>query len=65
MSNNASNGLHITPLTMAIASVLWMVLFALVAWNLSTTVELARSMNNLPTQVADHEQRLRTLEAKK
>ena len=57
-----SNALHITPLTMAVASVLWAVLFALMAWNLTTTVEMARSMNNIHTQVADHETRIRNLE---
>jgi hypothetical protein len=65
MSNNTSTGLQITPLVMAICSALWLVLFALVAWNLSTTVELAKSMNNLPQTVQDHEQRIRVLEAKK
>jgi hypothetical protein len=54
--------LQITPLTMAVASVLWAVLFALMAWNLTTTVSMARAMNNIPEQVQDHEQRIRVLE---
>lgn len=58
------DGYHITPLTMVVAGLLWAVLFALVAWNLTTTVSLAKAMNNLPDQVADHEQRLRVLERK-
>lgn len=65
MSNSASNGLQITPLVMAVCGTLWAVLFALMAWNLTTTVEMARDMNNLPQQVADHEERIRTLERAK
>lgn len=65
MSNTSGNGLQITPLVMAICTVLWGVLFALMAWNLTTTVEMARSMSNVPDQVADHEQRIRKLEADK
>ncbi len=64
MASSNDNGLHITPLTMAVCGALWAVLFALMAWNLTTTVSLARTMNNLPEQVADHEQRLRALEHK-
>lgn len=59
-----SKGFQITPLVMAVCGVLWAVLFALMAWNLTTTVDMARSMNSLPQQVADHEARLRTLERK-
>jgi hypothetical protein len=59
---SSRNGLQITPLTMAVASVLWAVLFALMAWNLTTTVSMARAMNNIPEQVQDHEQRIRVLE---
>jgi len=62
MSNSASSGLHITPLTMAICGVLWAVLFSLMAWNLAATVDMAKAMNSLPQQVADHEQRIRDLE---
>lgn len=62
MGNLRQDGLHITPLTMAVCGVLWAVLFALMAWNLSATVEMAKAMNNLPQQVADHEQRIRALE---
>ena len=62
MSNVRTDGLHITPLTMAVCGVLWGVLFALMAWNLAATVEMAKAMNNLPAQVADHEQRIRQLE---
>lgn len=65
MNINNSNGMQITPLVMAICGALWLVMFSLVAWNLSTTVELAKSMNNLPQQVHDLEQRTRALEAKK
>lgn len=65
MSNTSGNGLQITPLVMGVCGLLWAVLFALMAWNLTTTVEMARDMNNLPSQVADHEQRIRTLEATK
>ncbi len=64
MGNSSTSGLQITPLVMAVCSVLWAVLFALMAWNLTTTVDMARAMNNLPNQVADHEQRIRTLEMK-
>lgn len=62
MSNQSSTGLNITPLVMAVCGVLWTVLFALVAWNLSATVDMAKSMNSLPDQVRDHETRIRTLE---
>lgn len=65
MAITNNNGLQITPLVMAVCGVLWTVLFALIAWNLNITFEMARSMNNLPAQVADHEQRIRTLEANK
>jgi hypothetical protein len=62
VGNQSSTGLHITPLTMAVCGVLWAVLFSLMAWNLAATVEMAKAMNNLPAQVADHEQRIRALE---
>lgn len=61
---SSGDGLKITPLVMAICSALWLVLFSLMAWNLMTTVEMARAMNNIPAQVADHEQRIRDLERK-
>ncbi len=64
MGNSTSAGLHITPLTMAVASLLWAVLFALIAWNLTTTVALSKAMNHLPEQVHDHELRIRDLERK-
>jgi hypothetical protein len=64
MASHNDNGLHITPLTMAVCGVLWAVLFALMAWNLTTTVSMAKAMNNLPEQVRDHEDRLRALERK-
>lgn len=62
MANSTSTGLQITPLFMALAGALWAVLFALMAWNLTKTVELAQTMNNLPSQVQDHEVRIRALE---
>lgn len=63
MSNsNISNGLQITPLVVIVTGALWAIVVALLTWNLKTTVELAGMMNNLPQQVADHEQRLRKLE---
>ncbi len=61
---SSGDGLKITPLVMAVCSLLWAVLFALMAWNLSTTVEMAKAMNSIPQQIADHEQRLRALERK-
>jgi hypothetical protein len=62
MGNELNRGLQITPLVMAVCGTLWAVLFALMAWNLTTTVEMARAMNSLPSQVADHEARIRALE---
>ena len=54
MANQSSSGLQITPLVMAICSVLWAVLFALMAWNLTATVEMAKNMNSVPEQVKDN-----------
>jgi len=63
MSQSATNhGLQITPLSVLICGALWAIVVALLTWNLKTTVELAQTMNALPGQVADHEQRLRALE---
>lgn len=62
MGNEYNRGFQITPLVMAVCGVLWALLFALISWNLTTTVEMARSLNSIPQQVADHEQRIRTLE---
>jgi hypothetical protein len=63
MANNT--GLQITPLSMAVAGALWLVLFSLMAWNLAKTVELAQAMSNLPAQVQDHENRIRALESRR
>jgi hypothetical protein len=65
MANQPHDDMRITPLVMAVCTILWGVLFALMAWNLSTTVEMARSLNNIPGQVQDIEQRVRALEAKR
>ncbi len=64
MASHNDNGLHITPLTMAVASLLWAVLFALIAWNLTTTVSLAKTMNNLPERVDKLEDRMLAVERK-
>jgi len=49
---------------MAAIAALWAVIVGLLTWNLTTTVELAKNMNGLPSQVADHEARIRVLEKK-
>jgi hypothetical protein len=63
MSNTRTEGFHITPLTLIVCGALWAVVVALMSWNLSMTVELVRNLNGVPTRLADHEQRLRNLEA--
>lgn len=62
MSNTRTDGLHITPLTLTVCGALWAVIVLLASWNLAMTVELIRRMDGVPAQIADHEQRLRTLE---
>ena len=63
MGNDSRSGfLHITPLTLVVSGALWAVVVALATWNLAMTVELVRSLNGVPSQIADHEQRIRVLE---
>jgi hypothetical protein len=54
--------MQITPLVMAVCMILWGVLVSLMAWNLTTTVEMARTMNSIPADVTDLKQRVRALE---
>lgn len=63
MGNVRSDGLHITPLTLVVCGALWAIVVALMTWNLTMTVELVKNTNGVPAQIADHEQRIRTLEA--
>lgn len=65
MGNQANQGLHITPLTMAVVGALWLVLFALISWTLAEVVYIGKAMNSVPSQIADHEERIRKLEAER
>jgi len=65
MGNEANRGLHITPLTLVVTGALWAIVVALVTWNLTMTVELVKNTNGMPAQIADHEQRIRALEARR
>lgn len=65
MGNRLENGLHITPLTVIVCGALWAIVVALMTWNLTMTVELVRNTNGMPAQIADHEQRIRALEARR
>lgn len=65
MSNRIENGLHITPLTVIVCGALWAIVVALMTWNLTMTVELVRNTNGVPARLEDHEQRIRSLEARR
>lgn len=65
MGNARTDGFHITPLSLVVGGALWAIVVALVTWNLTMTVELVKNTNGVPAQIADHEQRLRVLEARR